>query len=223
MGSPETEAGRDPDEGPRVAIELSQPIFVASKEVTQAEFMEVMGFNPSFATGDPALPVEQVTWEDATNYCFQLTQREKQGGRLPPGYEFRLPTEAEWEYAARAGSTNRFSFGDDPEYVLLRDYALCLYNALGITHGVGGKHPNLWGLYDIYGNVAEWCLDGYGPYPGGSVIDQTGPPDAEYHVMRGGSAYDTGVLCRSAFRLYDWTEERFYNVGFRVVLAKKNL
>jgi formylglycine-generating enzyme required for sulfatase activity len=219
MGSPEEELDRESDEGPAMRVKLSQGFWLGKCEVTQQEYSELMNANPSAFTGDLSLPVEQVSWADATNYCACLTLREQQAGRLPLGYQYRLPTEAEWEYAARAGSQARFNWGDDADYSQLPDYAWCETNAVETTHPVSGKRPNSWGLYDMYGNVAEWCADWYGDYPGGTVTDPTGPPSGDDRVMRGGSYADAGEYCRSAFRLIDWTESSFANVGFRVALA----
>ena len=158
-----------------------------------------------------------------TNYCARLTQQELAAGRIPAGSYFRLPTEAEWECAARAGTTTRFSFGDDPLDVSLPDYAWQSLND-GITvHRVGQKLPNPWGLYDMYGNVFEWCQDWLGPLPGGSVTDPQGPLSNPigWKIMRGGAFDVGGSACRSASRsffgnhpaLTDW------NLGFRVVLV----
>lgn len=219
MGSSEVEEDYEFDEGPETVVTITSNYWMSAFEITQAQYHSLMRTNPSWNSGYGNLPVEQVSWNEANEFCHKLTEHEAKAGRLPVGFVYRLPTEAEWEYATRAGSTNRFNFGDDPDFALLPNYAWCKYVSDGRPHGVGIKLPNRWGLYDIYGNVAEWCLDGYGPYPGGQVIDPISNLDAEYHVIRGGSYFDTGLFCRSAFRLYDWTADRFCNVGFRVVLA----
>ncbi len=122
-------------------------------------------FQPPKYSADLQRPVEEVSWNDATNYCAKLTARERAGGRLPAGYIYGLPMEAEWEYACRAGTTTRFSYGDDPNYTQLGNYAWYWENSGGKTHAVGQKLPNPWGLYDMYGSVWECCLDWYGPYP----------------------------------------------------------
>src|ERR1035438_10076597 len=121
--------------------------------VTQQEYESVTGNNPSYFTGDPNLPVDQVSWEDATNYCALLTQRDAAAGRIPAGSYYRLPTEAEWEYAARATNSTRFFYGDDLDYAALANYAWYGDNSGDQTQPVGQKLPNAWGLYDVAGNV----------------------------------------------------------------------
>jgi formylglycine-generating enzyme required for sulfatase activity len=185
-----------------------------------------MNSNPSEFPGDLSRPVSSVTWVDATNYCWMLTQRERMAGRIPAGSQYRLPTEAEWECAARAGTTTRFSYGDDPGYASLTNYAWFLDLAiLDLTvHSVGQKLPNPWGLYDMNGNVWEWCQDAYGPLPGGVQTDPTGPPAAPLadKVLRGG-AYDyPNSSCRSASRLFRFPLWPDSDVGFRVVLVTGN-
>jgi formylglycine-generating enzyme required for sulfatase activity len=177
------------------------------------------GFNPSWFVGDPDLPVESLTWYDATNYSAQLTDHERLAGRLPAGYVFRLPTEAEWEYAARAGTTPRFSYGDDPGYLSLTNYAWYSANSGDRTHPVGLKQPNPWGLYDVYGNVEEWCLDWYGNYSGGAVTDPKGPPSGPNRVIRGGSHGSGGEACQPASRGGVFPENWDGPWGLRVVLA----
>jgi formylglycine-generating enzyme required for sulfatase activity len=184
-----------------------------------------MNTNPSEFPGDLSRPVSSVSWFDATNYCWKLTQRELAAGRIPPGSQYRLPTEAEWEYAARAGTSTRFSYGDDvPNSTSLTNYAWFLDLAIPdlTVHAVGQKLPNAWGLYDVHGNVWEWCQDWYGSLPGGVQIDPTGPavptqPGSK--VMRGG-AYDyPESSCRSASRLFFPVTNTDTDLGFRVVLA----
>ena len=164
-------------------------------------------------------PVERVSWNDAINYCAKLTEKEHQAGRLPSEYVYRLPTEAEWEYAARAGSTARFSYGDDPGYTKLKDYAWYDSNSSSTTHPVGQKLANAWGLYDMAGNVWEWCLDWYGKYPGGNVTDPRGPASGSPRVFRGGSWDSVAWHCRSAIRYGGDPGGRYGIFGFRVVLA----
>jgi formylglycine-generating enzyme required for sulfatase activity len=178
-----------------------------------------MGSNPSAAAGDTNRPVERVSWDDAQSYCVKLTTLEVTAGRIPPTSRYRLPTEAEWECAARAGSTNRFSFGDDPNYVQLGGYAWFAANSDGITHPVAASKPNAWGLYDMAGNVWEWCQDWYSSYPGGTRTNPTGPASGTQRVVRGGSYYYDGWLSRSAARNAFGPSTRSPQIGFRVVLA----
>ena len=196
---------------------LTRSFFLGRYEVTQGEYLSVIGTNPSNFPGDTNRPVEQVSWNDATNYCAQLTARERLAWRLPAGWTYRLPTEAEWEYASRAGSTNRFSYGDDPDYTQLANYAWYSANSGGTTHAVGGKLPNRWGLYDMSGNVWEWCSGWYGNYLGGSVTDPQG--SGSLRGLRGGGWGSGDRYCRSAERHNLAPSDRGNTVGFRVVLA----
>ncbi len=219
MGSPATEAGRGSDEGPQTQVTLTRGFFMGRYEVTQGEYEAVQGSNPSRWKGTN-LPVDQATWNDAVAYCQALTQRERSAGRLPAGWEYRLPTEAQWEYACRAGTTTRFSFGDIDAG--LEQYGWYTVNSGSRTHPVGGKQPNPWGLYDMHGNVWEWCLDWSESYPGGSVSDPTGPSTGSSRVFRGGGWRHVASNCRSAERNY--TIPSYYdphgNLGFRVALVQ---
>ena len=236
MGSPEDEVGRSPREGPQTAVTISRGFWMGKYEVTQGEYLEVVGDNPSRFNGDRTAeggsdygthltrPVETVTWDDATNYCAQLTQRERAAGRIGPNSAYRLPTEAEWEYACRAWTSTRFSYGDDPGYTNLLEYAWFSDNSDGTPHPVGQKSPNPWGLYDMHGNIPEWCQDWAGDYPGGTAIDPQGPAAGSFRVIRGGVYSMSGTVawvCRSAFRFSDgnYTIIFLYHVGFRLVLA----
>ncbi|MEK7677240.1 MAG: SUMF1/EgtB/PvdO family nonheme iron enzyme [Verrucomicrobiota bacterium] len=219
MGSPANETDRYSDEGPQTQVTISGGFWMGKHEVTQGEYLDVMGSNPSYFKGDTNRPVEQVSWVDATNFCARLTARERAAGRLGASDVYRLPTEAEWEYGARAGSTTRFSYGDDPGYVKLGDYAWFSGNSGSTTHPVGLKLPNAWGLHDMSGNVWEWCLDWYGSYPGGSLTDPRGPATGSNRVDRGGGWGGGGRGCRSAYRNGDTPDSRNGDLGFRVVLA----
>jgi formylglycine-generating enzyme required for sulfatase activity len=219
MGSPATEEGRDFDEGPQTLVTLTKAFSMGQREVTQGEYLAVMGSNPSAATGDTNRPVEQVSWNDAQSYCVKLTALEVAAGRIPQTSFYRLPTEAEWESAARAGSTNRFSFGDDPDYVQLGEYAWFAANSDGTPHPVATKRPDPSGLYDMAGNVWEWCQDWYGSYPGGTQTNPTGLASGIERVVRGGSYYYDGWLDRSAARNAFRPGTRSPQIGFRVVLA----
>ena len=223
MGSPTNEVDRQDDEGPQTAVTISRGFWMGKYEVTQGEYLAVMGSNPSYFTGDANRPVEQVNWFDATNYCGQLTQRERAAGRIATNSVYRLPTEAEWEYACRAWTSTRFSYGDDPGYTNLSNYAWYDGNSGGTTHPVGQKLRNPWGLYDMHGNVFEWCQDWYGDYAGGIAVDPQGPADTGTgRVVRGGgwsNFYIDGRHCRSADRVSGDAADRFKRVGFRVLLA----
>ena len=218
LGSPTNEVDRDPDEGPQMAVTISQGVWMSKYLVTQTNFATVITNWPNYL-GDSNNPVTAVTWSDATNYCAKLTQLDRAAGRIPSNWAYRLPTEAEWEYACRAGTATRFSYGDDPGYTNLAQYAWYHDNGGYQTHPAGQKLPNPWGLYDMAGNVWEWCQDWYSAYPGGSVTDPQGPATGTRHVLRGGGYYSYGHYCRSAFRNFPdpltWT----FAFGFRVVLA----
>jgi len=219
MGSPDTEQGRQGDEGPQTEVTLTHGFYICQHEVTQGEYLAVTGTNPSYFTGDTNRPVEQVTWFEATNYCGQLTTLEQAAGRIPTNWVYRLPTEAEWEYACRAGTTNRFYYGDDPGYTLVGQYAWYYSNSGNATHPVGQKRPNRWGLYDMHGNVWEWCSDWYAAYPGGSVLDPAGPSSGSDRIYRGGGWSNSADYCRSAVRYRANPGNRDGSLGFRVALV----
>ena len=220
MGSQENEVGPGTMEGPQTRVTISKAFSMSKYEVTQEQYEAIMRANPSQFKGDMNLPVDSVSWWDATNFCAKLTEQERQAGRLPDGYVYRLPTEAEWEYACRAGTTTRFSYGDDPEYVELGEYAWYGDNSGGKTHPVGQKKPNPWGLYDMHGNLWEWCLDWYtSSLPGGSVTDLKGPSSGSGRVVRGGGWRDYAGRCRSAFRYRGGPVFSDFIIGFRPVLA----
>jgi formylglycine-generating enzyme required for sulfatase activity len=223
LGSPTNEAGRQADEGPQMDVTITRGFWMSKFEVTQREYLAVTGSNPSSFVGDLSRPVESVSWLDATNYCALLTQQELAAGRIPPGSHYRLPTEAEWEYAARAGTSTRFSYGDDLPVTGLTNYAWYSANSGFGPHPVGQKAPNPWGLYDMAGNVLEWCLDWYGTYPGGFATDPQGPPSNAigFKVIRGGGWDGFETDCRSARRSIEAVSPFIHDfiLGFRVVLA----
>ncbi len=196
---------------------------------------------------DDNLPMMWVTWDQCVEFCRKLTQSERDAGRLPAGYEYRLPTEAEWEYAGRAGSTGpvpppKAGFAVDPNAPALDAVAWYAANS-GVgyvghpidTHdwpeqkeeaagkagprAVGTKAPNAWGIYDMLGNAAEWCVDFDGKYPGGQVTDWTGPASGKFHVRRGGGWSSFGSHTRIAYRNWHEANYSFINLGFRVALA----
>lgn len=221
MGSPPNEQESYQTERPQTVVTLTTGFWIGSREVTQAEYQAVVGRNPSLHFGDTTRPVESMTWYDAVGFCGTLTIREHLAGRIPGNWAYRLPTEAEWEYAARAGTTTRFSFGDDPSYTSLPNYGWYSGNGGGSPHSVGGKSPNAWGLYDIHGNVWEWCQDYYGSYPGGQVFDPLGPASGSDRLVRGGSFNYGGRECRSASRNSNYPPGgRYDDVGIRLVLAE---
>jgi formylglycine-generating enzyme required for sulfatase activity len=216
MGSPADEVGRFNDEGPQTEVTISKSFWLGKTEVTQGQWESVMGGNPSHFKG-PDLPVEQVSWEDAMAFCEVLTQRERDAGRLPEGYVYTLPTEAQWEYACRAGTTTRFSFGDSDSD--LGDYGWYGGNSGNQTHPVGEKLANPWGLYDMHGNVNEWCRDWSGNYSGGTITDPAGADSGSLRILRGGFFNDVAGLCRSASRSRSWPLLTLTYVGFRVALV----
>jgi formylglycine-generating enzyme required for sulfatase activity len=191
-----------------------------------------MGTNPSqfsgiqthgYPTGDfgtdLSRPVELVSWNDAAAYCAAFTKQERAAGRIPLNCIYRLPTEAEWEYACRAWTSTRFSYGDDPGMVNFTKYGWFTENSSNTTHAVGQKLPNPWGLYDIHGNVWEWCLDWYGKYPGGSAVNPTGPATGSNRVVRGGNMSFVADTARSASRFAFPPNYISFNLGFRIVLV----
>jgi len=227
MGSPTNEVDRQDIEGPQTTVVITHGSLMGKYPVTQEEYFAITGNNPSrFPGSNPAgltRPVEQVSWNDATNYCALLTIKERVAGHIPPNSAYRLPTEAEWEYACRALTSTRFSFGDDPGYTNLATFAWNQANSGGITHPVGEKLPNPWGLYDMHGNVFQWCLDWVASYPGGIVVDPHGPPSKPgpswSRIMRGGSWFYPPSYNRSASRGWYYPESGVFDIGFRVVLV----
>ena len=212
MGSPREEPGRF-DSEKQHEVTISKPFYLQTTEVTQGQWKSVMGDNPSrFKECGDNCPVEQVSWDDAQRFIIRLNGME---GNNP--FKYRLPTEAEWEYAVRAGTKTVFSFGDNP--TKLGEYAWNSGNSEGKTHPVGQKKPNAWGLYDMHGNVWEWVADDWhdsydgAPDDGRAWIDD---PRGTNRVKRGcGLTYDTRS-CRSANRSYQTSLHRNPDVGFRL-------
>jgi len=205
MGSPDSDKGRAPEEGPQHEVTISKPFYLGVTEVTQAQYEAVMGTNPSKFKG-PANPVDSLTWDEAAEFCRRLSEK--------TGKTVRLPTEAEWEYACRAGSKTRFSFGDSES--ALGDYAWWGSNSGGKTHPVGQKKPNAWGLYDMHGNVYEWCADWYGPYSSEALTDPQGTASGGNRVVRGGAWGGADPLSkRCAFRGRNKPAIRVDAHGFR--------
>jgi formylglycine-generating enzyme required for sulfatase activity len=197
-------------------VTISKPFYLGKYEVTQEQWVAVMGegSNPAEFKGR-SNPVERVSWDDAQVFIQKLNQKEG-------GNKYRLPTEAEWEHAARAGTTTEYFFGDDP--AALGQYAWFDKNSQGTTHPVGEKKPNPWGLYDIYGNVWEWMADWYEErkedwFKAGAVTDPTGPASGSFRVNRGGSWYDSAEVCRPADRFIRTPDNRFNYLGFRLAFS----
>jgi formylglycine-generating enzyme required for sulfatase activity len=227
MGSPIREKGRFPNED-QVHVTLTQGFWIGKYEVTQSQWQAMMRTSPWHGLHNVKegkdFPATFVSWDDAVEFCRTLTKAEREAGRLPPGWEYTLPTEAQWEYACRAGTTTRFSFGDDE--ARLAKYAWYEANAKRVqethAHRVGQKEPNAWGLCDMHGNVLEWCLD-----------EDHSPPQTDFQraqyaahgqprVMVGGSWMFEAESCRSAFHSANWASNRCAYLGFRVVLCRVN-
>jgi formylglycine-generating enzyme required for sulfatase activity len=208
MGSPSNELDRNSDEYPHTVI-FTSGLWMSDHEVTQSEYESVKGVNPSYFK-DKNRPVENVNWQEAIDYCVSLTKREQGLGLITTQQSYRLPTESEWEYAARAGNPSA-------QYGELNDIAWWAGNSGSITRLVKLKQPNNWGLYDMIGNVREWCSDSYGVYP----KDPTTDPKVSIGmtpVFRGGSIYDNRTFCRFASRGSTLPIVRSQSLGFRVVI-----
>jgi formylglycine-generating enzyme required for sulfatase activity len=210
MGSPATESGRSDNETQH-RVTLTKPFYLGVTEVTQEQYQKVMVTNPSKVKG-PQNPVERVNWAEAVEFCGKLSAMPAE---KTAGHVYRLPTEAEWEYACRSGTATAYGFGDDASR--LGDYGWFEGNSDSRTHPVGEKKPNAWGLYDMHGNVWEWCQDRYGDYPSGSATDPTGATSDLYRVLRGGCWLYFARGCRSAFRNGYAPGVRYDSLGFRVL------
>jgi len=205
----------DVHQAPITTVRITRGFWMGRFDVTQRQWQALMGSNPShFKDQGGDAPVENVSWDDAAAFCRAVNLREKAEGRLPEGYEYRLPTEAEWEYACRAGTTGAYA-GDG----VMDDMGWYARNSGMHTHPVGQKLPNAWGLFDMEGNVWQWCLDWFGPYPGGVETDPAGPTSGSSRVYRGGCWFVVAEHCRSAFRFASLPVLRDYYLGFRIALA----
>jgi formylglycine-generating enzyme required for sulfatase activity len=240
MGSPETEPGRQECENQH-RVRLTSGFWIGRSEVTQGQWVAVMGNNPSVKRADekglPRLkaPVENVDWIEAMEYCRRLTDRERTRGAIPPGWEYALPTEAQWEYACRAGTTTAYYFGDDPaEFPKHGNYKDIEIGARvkpvdGFTHTapIRSYLPNPWKLYDMHGNVSEWSRDTMimgkdrkkTKYPEGDAVDPL-ETRGTYRVNRGGGARDTVNNCRAAGRYHNEPTFRIDDLGLRAVLTR---
>lgn len=201
---------------PLHAVTISKPFEIGIHEVTQKQYEAVMGTNPSQHKG-PDNPVDSIGWNDAVEFCQKLSAMlaEKAAGNI-----YRLPTEAEWEYACRAGTSTKFCFGDDESQLV--DDAWFKKTARSTSHPVGQKEPNLWGIYDMHGSVYEWCQDYYAPYQAGPVTDPRGGETGSHRVLRGGGFTNISSYCRSAERSYVTVETIRHSYGFRVVRERGN-
>jgi formylglycine-generating enzyme required for sulfatase activity len=210
MGSPGKENGHRREEDPQRVVTISKPFYMGVTEVTQAQYEAVTGKTPSRFKG-PDNPVETVSWDEAMAFCKAISDK--------TGRTVRLPTEAEWEYACRAGTTTAYYFGDDASK--LSDYAWNRPTCGPKTHPVGQKKPNAFGVYDMYGNVQEWCSDWYGSYSDAKSTDPTGPTSGTERVPRGGSWFNDAPFCRSATRGTKPPDLRTNFIGFRVAVEVK--
>ena len=205
LGSPETELGRLDDERQHL-VRLSRDYLMAITEATQAQYEAIIGNNPSDPRGlGPNRPVQFVNWEDANEFCRRLSAQE---GRV-----YRLPTEAEWEYACRAGSTG--SFGGSGSLNAMGWYAS---NRTNLIPEVATKLPNAWGLFDMHGGVREWCSDYFGAFDVTAAQDPRGPPTGQFRVVRGGGVDTAWTACRSAYRIAADPVVKAPDLGFRVIL-----
>jgi formylglycine-generating enzyme required for sulfatase activity len=236
MGSPTNEPGRNTNEFQH-SVTLTNGFFVGKYLVTQGAYLSLMNTNPSYYSTNKGFaqnlnrPVETVSWNDASNYCEALTQQQQASGQIFTNWLYRLPTESEWEYACRAGTSTPFYCGSNLDSTLANFDGEYPYvagigtsnNPNGIyldqTTNVGSYPPNASGLYDMAGNVWEWCQDWYSVYPTNSVTNYAGPAAGTNRIFRGGALDSIGAECRSAERDSYLPTGRFDTVGFRVVLS----
>jgi eukaryotic-like serine/threonine-protein kinase len=213
MGSPQVESALQQNEAPQHEVTITKAFYIGMFPVTQQQYEPIAGKNPSEFKA-PANPVDSASWEDAADFCKKLSQK--------AGKTVRLATEAEWEYACRAGTATRFYYGDDDAACSkLGDFAWWGGNAGGKTHPVGQKKPNAWGLYDMHGNVWQWVADWYDDnyYASSPKADPNGPDSGTLRVVRGGGwIANKPIICRSADRNRQKPDFRHHGFGFRVVV-----
>jgi formylglycine-generating enzyme required for sulfatase activity len=199
------------------SVDMHEGFWMGQHLVTQESYTSVMGQNPSHIDDGEGffrenLPVNNVSWLDAVSFCKAMTNLGKRHDHLPKGYEYRLPSEVEWEYACRGGSATDYYFGDDPTDLV--QHAWFKNNSNKQIHPVGLKQPNPWGLYDLYGNIREWVGNSFvNTLLGDSEQD-------EFRISRGGGYMKSAAECKSSSRSTNSLYHRFRNLGFRVVLAK---
>ena len=216
MGSPNSEAKRNKDETQH-SVKISRDFFLARTEVTQAQWFAVMKYNHSETEGTH-LPVQKISWEEAIDFCNRLSDMPDERKN---GHKYRLPTESEWEYACRAGSIHIYSYGDVIQD--LDDHAVFDQLITKKPGVVAQKKPNAFGLYDMHGNVWEWCSDWYGAYPNGFVTDPNGPKAGSLRVIRGGACMSDAIYCRSAVRLNWYPLKNSPDIGFRVAMTSSEI
>jgi formylglycine-generating enzyme required for sulfatase activity len=207
MGSDENEEGGYSDEGPRHEVEISQPFYLGKYLVTQEQYRQVTGANPSTFQG-MRNPVDSVTWDEARLFCETISKR--------IGKAMLLPSEAEWEYACRAGTQTAYYYGNDARQLV--EYAWFSDNSSKTTHPVGSRKANPWGLFDMHGHVRQWCLDGERKYDKAPKKDPLGPLTGVPHILRGGSWYSEPLFCRAAYRDTAAVNDRNYGFGFRALV-----
>jgi len=254
MGSPSNELYRSAEEGPVTRVTITRDFWLGKHEVTRAQYEAIMGPTPDpdaknkekrgvAPKPEPGAdkfryPIVNVSWDQAMEFCAKLTDRERAAGRLPAALKYTLPTEAQWEYACRAGATTRHYLGDNDEDLekiawFVKTTGPFNRSDIPVLHQVGRKKPNAWGLHDMLGNVREWVLDWYSPYPGGEVTDPAGPDqpltlnkrERRFKIMRGGAWIDSKRAVRCAAR--NWAAPEYGTpagfqegtVGFRVAVT----
>jgi formylglycine-generating enzyme required for sulfatase activity len=222
-----TDPDRSEDETPHM-VTLTQGFWLLDHEVTQQEYQAIKGYNPSKWPDEPLIvkvygllrPVERVSWDDAVDFCNKLTEKDRKEGRIAPNQEYRLPSEAEWEYACRAGTTTALYYNDGDRNRELDVIAWWDWNSRGKTGPVKQHLPNAFGLYDMIGNVCELCFDLYGAYPSGAATDPKGASSGVIRVIRGGSWSSDAKDVRSASRNFIIPGPSApNNLGFRPALS----
>lgn len=211
MGSPETEQGHEASESPLHRVRFTLGFWMGIHPLTQQQWQATMDSNPSKFV-DPNQPVEMVSWFDAQEVINRFN-------KLQQGI-FRLPTEAEWEYACRSGTTTRFYSGDKEQD--LSRVAWYDSNSDKQPHSVGEKEPNAFGLHDMHGNIFEWTADWYSPYSPDDAVDPVGPPAGTKRVLRGGCCLCDALNCRAANRYAKAPDGKNFNIGFRVVMTAES-